>query len=182
MQARKAFGGLDRLTLDGLLLVEIILHRRDGRVQALETLDNRRQILQNQLSRRTGVVPAKLLKVMPNAAANVDEQDRIRTRVGTADQALLYGEEPRCHPGKPALAVAAHVIVEVREVTLILQEGEEVLICAVRVVHGRVLCVCRVLPPALAAELVQLELRGARASWSILRFSGPEPACSWGGS
>lgn len=74
---------------------------------------------------------------------------------------LLNGEEARCHPGDSTLTVSAHVVVEMLKMALVLEEREEVLVRLISVMQRRIVRIGGVLPPALAVELVELELRSS---------------------
>lgn len=99
----------------------------------------------------------KLGQVVSNAAANVYEEGCLGALIGSGNQTLLDGIKGFGHPRRAALAVAAHVVVEVRAVAERLLPGKHVQLGLVGVHHGRVLCVGRVFEAALSCVLVELD-------------------------
>ena len=99
-------------TLHGLLRVKVIRHTLDPRVQLHDLPNDDRQVLQDEPARRVGVLPPELVQVVAQAAADVDDQRGIGTSVDALNEALLDRVEALVHPRRPALPVAAHVVVE----------------------------------------------------------------------
>lgn len=102
------------LTFDRLLREEIILHPLNPRIKTGNLSQNNGQILQNQPSGSGGMFRRKLGQIVPNTTSDVHHEGRVSFRFRPFGERLLYGEEILVHPARPALPVAAHVVVELR--------------------------------------------------------------------
>lgn len=83
-------------------------------------LDDFGEILQNQRPRVIWVEIMELGHVMALAATNIDKQRRIKVRSETVDELFLDGKEVGAAPWRSSLPITAHMIVELRTVTLLL--------------------------------------------------------------
>lgn len=91
--------------------------------------------------------------MVANAASNVHDERGINLRLGALDQPLLNREEICVHPAGPTLAVAAHVMVELRSVRRVrLQIRKEVELGIVRVLVRTVLRIARLRMASFCCE------------------------------
>lgn len=103
------------------------------------------------------MLPRKLRKVVANAASDVYNEHSIIFRLGTFDQPLSNREEVSVHPAGSALAVATHVMVELRSVRRVcLQIREEVELGVICVLVGTVIRIARLRIASLCCEKVEL--------------------------
>lgn len=65
------------LTFERLLGVEIVRHALDLFIKAGDLAQDSREVLQHQASRGIRVFSRKLREIVPDAASDVDEEDRI---------------------------------------------------------------------------------------------------------
>ena len=99
----------------------------------------------------------KLRKIVTDAASNVYDEHRFILRLGALDQPLPDREEVRIHPAGSALAVATHVMVELRSVRRVrLQIRKEVELGVVRVLVRTVFRIARLRIASLCCEKVEL--------------------------
>lgn len=99
----------------------------------------------------------ELSKIVANAASNVYNEHRIVFRLGALDQTLANGEEICIHPAGSALAVATHVVVELRSVRRIrLQVCKEVELGVVCVLVRAVFRIARLCVASLRGEEIEL--------------------------
>jgi hypothetical protein len=103
-----------KLTLHRLFLIEVIHHPLDPAIQppGLGLLDDGPKILQHQTAGRMRHLAAELVQVVAHTAGNIHQENGLRCLLRALDQALLDGVEALVHPRGAALAVAAHVVVE----------------------------------------------------------------------
>lgn len=149
--------GFEDLTQQWLLSVEVIGHAFNLVVKTLNLTQHDRQILKHQATRCVWMLPPKLREIVANAASNVYNEHSIIFRLGALDQSFSNREESRVHPLGSALAVAAHVVVELRSVRRVrLQVREEVELGVVCVLVRTVSRIARLYIVSLRGEEIEL--------------------------
>jgi len=119
--------------------VEVIRHPLNPLIQTRNLAQHSRQILQNQPPTRIRVFRLEFRQIVADRTPNIHEENCIAVGLGSFDQALAHGEEALVHPAQSALAVAAHVVVELRAHGRVgLQVGEHVEVRVVGVLVGAV--------------------------------------------
>lgn len=99
------------LTLDGLLLVEIVNHGLNSWVQRLDIFQNVWLILQDQFAGCVWPLRYELLQVVPFVSTNIHEENVFFAGLCSLDESL-YRVEISIHPAGPTLVVGRHEIVE----------------------------------------------------------------------
>jgi hypothetical protein len=103
------------------------------------------------------VLRRKFCKIVANAASNVYNEHSIILRLGALDQPLSNREKIHVHPAGSTLAVAAHVVVELRSVRRIcLQIRKEVELGVVCVLVRAVFRVAWLCVAGLRGEEIEL--------------------------
>lgn len=99
----------------------------------------------------------KFRKIVANAASDVYNERSIIFRLGALDQTFTDGEEVGVHPAGSALAVAAHVVVELRSVRRVrLQVRKEVELGVVGVLVRTVFRIVWLCVTSLRGEEIEL--------------------------
>ena len=106
--------GSGSLTQQWLLSVEVISHALNLVAETFNLAQHDGQILKHQATRSIRMLLRKIRQIVANAASNVYNEHSIIFGLGALDQPLLNRKEIRVHPLGSALAVAAHVVVELR--------------------------------------------------------------------
>ena len=146
----------ESLTHQRLLSVEVIGHAFNFVVESLNLAEHDRQVLKHQATRSVWVLSRKLCQIVTDAASNVYDERSIILRLGALDQPLLNREEVCIHPAGSALAVATHVMVELRSVRRVrLKIREEVKLGVVRVLVRTVFRIARLGIASLCCKKVE---------------------------
>lgn len=119
---------LVRLTLHRLLGEEVVRHGRDGLVKILKLPNDHRKLLQDKPARVARIQRVELRHIVTKTTPDVDQHHSVGRGAEAVDKLRLDGEEVGSAPWRPALAVPAHVVVEVGAVAERLLPREHVLV------------------------------------------------------
>jgi hypothetical protein len=156
------------LTQQWLLSVEVIGHALNLRVESCNLSQHDSQVLKYQATRSVWVLRRKLCKIVANAASNVYNERSIIFGLGALDQPLSNREEVCVHPAGPTLAIATHMVVELRSVRRVrLQVREEVELGVVCVLVRAVFRIARFRVVGLRGEEIELRESSDCATGSV---------------
>jgi hypothetical protein len=153
--------GLADLTQQWLLGVEIISHALNLVIETFNLTQDGRQILEYYATRCIWMLLRELCKIVANATSNVDNEQRIIFGLGALDQSLSNRKETRIHPAGSSLAVAAHVMVELRSIRRVcLQIRKEVELGVVGVLVRTVFRIAWLYVASLRGEEIEVREGG----------------------